>query len=103
MKADDALMTLVLKLPHRPRSAVITKSSARPPAFGSLPLVEQRVRRRVDARREAVQHAQHLRGERPRLLNPLLRAAQLRRGDHLHRLGDLLRRLHRADAAADIK
>jgi hypothetical protein len=31
-----------------------------------------------------------------------LRAAQLRRGDHLHRLGDLLRRLHRGDAVAEV-
>ncbi len=32
----------------------------------------------------------------------LLRAAQPRRRDHLHRLGDLLRRLDRADAAPDV-
>ena len=31
-------------------------------------------------------------------LGILLRSAQLRRGDHFHRLGDLLRRLDRADA-----
>ena len=31
-----------------------------------------------------------------------LRAAQLRRGDKLHRLGDLLRRLHRGDAVAEL-
>ena len=34
--------------------------------------------------------------------NALLRAAQLRRRDHLHGLRDLLRRLDRADAAPDV-
>src|SRR6478672_5013454 len=34
MKPAEALITLVLKLPHRPRSAVITTSSTRPPARG---------------------------------------------------------------------
>src|SRR3954469_7029666 len=34
MNAPAALMTLVLKLPHSPRSAVITNSSVRPPARG---------------------------------------------------------------------
>ena len=41
--------------------------------------------------------------ERPRLLDALLRAAQPRRRDHLHGLGDLLRRLDRADPAADVE
>jgi hypothetical protein len=60
------------------------------------------VHRRVDARGQAVQHAQHLARERPRQLDPLLRAAQPRRGDHFHRLRDLLRRLDRPDAASNI-
>src|SRR5687768_8464593 len=36
MNCPDDLMTLVLKLPHRPRSAVITNSSTLPPAFGTF-------------------------------------------------------------------
>src|SRR5262245_18076013 len=36
MKAAAALMTLALKLPHRPRSAVITTSSVFPPARGTF-------------------------------------------------------------------
>jgi hypothetical protein len=38
------------------------------------------------------------RAKRPRGHDPLLRPAQLRRGDHLHRLRNLLRRLDGADA-----
>jgi hypothetical protein len=37
------------------------------------------------------------------MLRALLGAAQPRGGDHLHRLGDLLRRLDGADPAADIQ
>ena len=66
-------------------------------------LVEQRMRGRVHAARHAVQDPQHLGRERARLLDALLGAAQLRRGDHLHGLGDLLRRFHRPDAAADVQ
>src|SRR5262245_48833495 len=40
-------------------------------------------------------------GIRPRRDRRLLRATQLRRRDHLHRLGDLLRAAHRSDAPAD--
>ena len=36
MKFAAALMTLALKLPHRPRSAVMTNSSVLPPARGAL-------------------------------------------------------------------
>ena len=68
-----------------------------------LSFVQQRMRRRVDAGGQAVEHPLHLRCVRPRLLNPLLRAAELRRGDHLHRLRDLLRRFHRANAAPDVE
>ena len=46
--------------------------------------------------------APRLAGERPRRDDALLRAAQLRRGDHLHRLRDLLRRLHGANAPAHV-
>ena len=49
----------------------------------------------ASARHHRVRAARH-RGARPPPRH--LRAAQLGRGDHLHRLGDLLRRLHRGDA-----
>ena len=58
---------------------------------------------RVDPAREPIEHPQHLGRERPAVLDPILRAPQLRRRDHFHGLGDLLRRLDRADAAADIE
>jgi hypothetical protein len=60
---------------------------------------QQRVDRRVDASGHARQHALHLHGVRPRRHDALLRTTQLRRGDHLHRLRNLLRVLDRADAA----
>jgi hypothetical protein len=58
--------------------------------------------RGIDARRDAGQDALHLRGVGTRVDDALLRAAQLRRGDHFHRLGDLLRVLDRADPATQI-
>jgi len=63
---------------------------------------EQRVRRRIDARRQAREHALHLLRERARTRHALLRAAQLRRGDHFHRLRNLLRVLHRTHAAPEV-
>ena len=50
------------------------------------------------ARGEAGDHALDPLGVRATSHRRFLRAAQLGGGDHLHRLGDLLRRLDRADA-----
>jgi hypothetical protein len=61
------------------------------------------MRRRIDTGRQAVQHPEHLRRKRAGVLNALLRAPQLRRGDHLHRLGDLLRRLDGPHPSSDIQ
>ena len=94
-------MTFVLKLPHRPRSAVMTMSSVAPVSAPGR-RAEQRMRRLIDARRDAGQHAPGFARERPRRHHALLRAAQLRRGDHLHRLRNLLRRLHGANAPAHV-
>jgi hypothetical protein len=55
-----------------------------------------------DARADVRQHAPGLARERPRRDDPVLRAAQLRRGHHLHGLRDLLRRLDGADAPAHV-
>jgi hypothetical protein len=63
---------------------------------------KQRMRILIDARDQTVQHLQHPLGERARRNHPILRAFQPGRGDHLHRLGDLLRRLDRADPAPEI-
>jgi hypothetical protein len=57
---------------------------------------------RIDPRRQAIEHAEHLIRKRSRGQNSLLRPTELRRRDHLHRLGDLLRRPHRANAASDV-
>src|SRR5262249_28573601 len=48
------------------------------------------------------EHGRHALRIGARRLRRLLRAPQLCRGDHLHRLGDLLRRLHRGDAVAHV-
>ena len=48
------------------------------------------------------QHGAHALRIGTRGLGGLLRATQLRRGDHLHRLGDLLRRLDRGDPVAEV-
>ena len=101
MNTPPALMMLVLKLPQRPLSDVTMMTSVRLLGPGR-PILEQRVERGVDARGDAAQHALHLNGVGTRVDDPLLRAAQLRRGDHLHRLGDLLRVLHRPNAAPEI-
>ena len=63
---------------------------------------EQRVKRWIDAARKAAEDTTHLHGVGPRVHDPLLRAPQLRGGDHLHRLCDLLRVFHRAHAAPDV-
>ena len=74
--------------------------------LAALPAARRRQQRMLHlARRHRSQVLRHLaqfqsvgaRGE-----DLVLRAAQLRRGHHLHRLGDLLRVLHRPDAAAKI-
>jgi hypothetical protein len=57
----------------------------------------------IDAAGETVQDPLHLKRERPRSHNPILRAPQLRGRDHLHRFRDLLRRFHRADAAPKVE
>src|SRR5712692_58232 len=49
-----------------------------------------------------LQDLEHLLGVRPRRQHRRLRAAQSRRGDHLHGLGDLLRVLDAVDPADDV-
>src|SRR5581483_10268477 len=63
---------------------------------------EQRMSGHIDTRRNGGEHLAQRGGVRPRREHPFLRAAQLRRGHHLHGLGDLLRVLDAADAAPDI-
>ncbi len=55
-----------------------------------------------DARGDARQHRAHALGIGTGRLGRRLGAAELRRRDHLHGLGDLLRRLHRGDAVAQV-
>ena len=68
-----------------------------------LTLGQQRMSGWIDTARHAVEHSLHLERERAGANHAILRAAQLRRRDHLHGFGDLLRRFHRADAAAEVK
>jgi hypothetical protein len=63
---------------------------------------QQRMCLLLDTRDETVQHFQHALRERPCRDDAFLRAPQTRRRDHLHRLGDLLRRLDGADPAAEV-
>ena len=66
-----------------------------------LARLQQRVRVDVDARGDGGEHLAQAGRVRTRGEHPLLRAAQLGRGHHLHGLGDLLRVPHRPDAGAD--
>ena len=68
----------------------------------ALPRREQRMHGRVNTRRDTEQHPLHLHGVGPRIHDALLGAAQLGGGNHLHRLRDLLRVLHRAHAAPEV-
>ena len=95
MKDAAPLIAFVLKLPHSPLSPVTEMTSVRLSG-------EQRMGGGVDAGGDASEHALHLHGVRTRVGDPLLRAAQLGRSDHLHGLRDLLRVLHRADAPAEV-
>ena len=56
----------------------------------------------LDAADQPVEHHQHPLRERPRGDDAILRALEARGRDHLHRLGDLLRRLDRADPATQV-
>ena len=79
--ADDQQMNLVLAgADHQRRTA-----------FAAL-----------ERRGEIGEHRLHAGGVRPRRLGRHLRAPELRRGHHLHGLGDLLRRLDGRDAVAEL-
>src|SRR4051794_501579 len=55
-----------------------------------------------EARGKVAEHLAHMLRVRPRRLRGALRTTQFCRRDHLHGLCDLLRRLHRSDAVAQI-
>jgi len=84
-----------LNAPARPRSEVDDQQV-------DLVLAGARQQRRragaAGAGRQAGHHPLQPLGIGTAVLRRVLRPAQLGGGDHLHRLGDLLRRLHRADA-----
>jgi hypothetical protein len=63
---------------------------------------KQRVRILIDSRHQPVQDPEHLLSEWSRGHDALLRSAQPRRSDHLHRFRDLLRRLDCPDPAPEI-
>ncbi len=92
-------MTLELKAPARPLSAVIRMTPARRAGLARL---HERMIDRRDRRHQIAQHLGERVGVRARLLLRGLGAANLRRGDLLHRLGDLLRVLQRPDPIAKI-
>ena len=65
--------------------------------------VEQRVRKIVaDARAQTAEHLRHFLRERSCGSNPILCSLELRRRDHFHRFGYLLRVFNRLDASAHI-
>ena len=91
-----------LKAPQRPRSAVAddrADASASWPGAGQEP---RALRPDRDAAREVGEQGRHALGEGARGLGRHLGAAQLGGRDHLHGLGDLLRRLHGGDAVAKV-
>ena len=93
--------SLELKPPPRPRSEVATTSrwlSGRCRCRRAAAAPTAAPRRRGEVR----EHRGHALGVGPRGLGRLLRAAQLGRGDHLHRLRDLLRGLHGGDADLEV-
>jgi hypothetical protein len=59
-------------------------------------------RKTLGARGDVLQNLGHCARERTRGEHRLLRATEFRRGNHLERLGDLLRVLHAADTAANV-
>ena len=66
-------------------------------------LIEQRMRDLArDLSTEPTKHLGHLAGKRTRSRHAILRAFELRRSDHLHRLGDLLCILDRLDPPAHV-
>jgi hypothetical protein len=65
-------------------------------------VLQQRVRLGVGTRGEGVEDLHHLARVRPGREHRFLGAAELGRGDHLHRLGDLLRALDAADPSPDV-
>jgi hypothetical protein len=84
------------------QSAVRADDNQQRPRAGRGGHTQQRVCVLIDARHQAVQHFQHALRERPRRDDAFLRAPQARRGDHLHRLGNLLRRLDGANSATEV-
>ena len=101
-RGPPRLTTFELKLPASPLSAVTTINRIRAPG-----LVVAR-RRAAGASTASTRPARLCSTrsmrfeERPRADDAIVRAAQARGRDHLHGLGDLLRRLDRADPAADV-
>ena len=90
---------------------VRVEGAAEPPVAGHddddhAPLLARGEQRMHGRRAEPLPHGGEQVGDRlrvgPRADHPLLGAAQLRRRDHLHGLGDLLRALDRAQPAADV-
>ena len=57
----------------------------------------------VRATGQRCQHFRHLVSKGPRRYYAILRALELRRGDHFHGLGDLLRILDRLDSPANVQ
>ena len=84
------------KHPDRPRSPVQTSNRCTDPSGAGQQ--RRRAGRACDRRRDIGDDRIHLFGEGPRRFGGGLRAAQLSRRDHLHGLGDLLRRLGGGDA-----
>src|SRR5688572_22196160 len=71
------------------------------PAGGGT-LAKERMRVWIDARGKAIQDAGHALCVRTRRDDPILRALETRRGNHLHRFGNLLRRFDGADSPAQV-
>jgi hypothetical protein len=67
------------------------------------PLGQQGMRALLGPRRQAPEKREHLVGVRPGVEDAVLRPPQPRRRHHLHRPGNLLGVLHRADAPSNVE
>ena len=90
----------VLKAPHSPRSPVQTQKQMN--LVRSAAGEQARALAVGRGAGEIGQHRLDLLGVRPRRFDRALRPPQLRNRDHLHSLGDLLRRFDGGDPVSEV-
>ncbi len=97
MNFSAVLIRLTLKLPQRPRSAVMSTS---PTLFHFGGLLEEGMDFRFDPAGQIAQHHCEGLGIGPEIFHALLGAPQFSGGHHVHGLGDLLGLFDRRDLSS---